>query len=729
MSEKFKAQIEQIVYSNEENGYTVARAVVPGSKDIVTVVGNLLSLKPGETLAMQGEWTTHPRFGRQFKIASYETIIPATLHGIEKYLGSGLISGIGPVMAKRIVDAFGTDTLDIIENNVDRLAEIEGIGQARVEMIGQAWESQKEVRDVMLFLQAHDVSTGYATKIYKKYGKASIQVVKENPYKLAEDIFGIGFVIADRIAEKIGIDKQSARRIEAGLLYVMQQVSDEGHVFYPYEPLVEKCREVLGVERDHVVQAISRANLAKQIVVEDINESAEEFIENNKAVYLARFHYCETGIAHHMHMLVSAPAHIKSRPADKAIPWVQKQLGITLAEKQVEAVRRAIEEKVFVLTGGPGTGKTTIINAILQVFADKRNRVLLAAPTGRAAKRMSETTGHEAMTIHRMLKYNVRSGDFEKNEQNPLACDLLIIDEVSMVDTLLMYHLLRAVPRETTLVLVGDANQLPSVGAGSVLQDIIASGAVPVVELDEIFRQARTSKIIVNAHMINSGLVPELENSRDDLEDFYFIDREDPEAVLRLIVDLVKERIPKRFGLSPIDDIQVITPMHKGTVGTENLNRSLQEALNPDRASLTRGSQRLCVYDKVMQVRNNYDREVFNGDIGRIAAIDSESRKVTVSFDARHVVYEYADLDELALAYAVSVHKSQGSEFPAVIMPVLTQHYMLLQRNLIYTGITRGRKLVILVGTRKALTIGVKNDKTRRRYAFLRQRLQDILNR
>jgi exodeoxyribonuclease V alpha subunit len=725
MLAELQGQIERITYINEENGFTIARVKVYGQRDLVTVVGNLMAPSPGEILKMKGEWANHPKFGEQFKVVHYKSAVPASVYGIQKYLGSGLIKGIGPVMAKRIVQKFGKQTLDVIEKEIEKLAEVEGIGKKRIKMIKTAWDAQKEIRQVMLFLQTHGVSSGYATKIFKQYGQASIQVVKENPYRLATDIFGVGFVIADHIAEKLGFDKNSQLRAEAGILYVLHQLADEGHVYYPYEPLVKKCQEILQADRDVIVKAFGAIAVNEQIVIEDLNEDIEAFRENNKAVYLAKFHLCETHIAARLRTLVNVPKSIRKIDSDKAIEWVQEQLAITLADKQVEAIRSAVEDKVMVITGGPGTGKTTIINAILKIFSKLRVTIMLAAPTGRAAKRMSEATGHEAKTIHRMLEYSIQKGGFQKNEEHPLNCDLLVVDEASMIDTILMHHLLKAIAPRATFILVGDVNQLPSVGAGNVLKDIIASGAVPVVELNEIFRQARESLIIVNAHKINSGLLPSLKPSGSELDDFYFIEQEDPEEVLKIILNLVKERIPRRFKFDSAEDIQVLTPMHRGVVGAGNLNVELQRALNPGETGLVRGNVSFRVNDKVMQIKNNYDKEVFNGDIGRITRIDLEGQQASISFDGRSVDYDFSELDEIVLAYAVSVHKSQGSEYPAVVMPILTQHYVLLQRNLIYTAVTRGRKLVVLIGTKKALAIGVKNDKTQKRYTYLRYRLNE----
>jgi exodeoxyribonuclease V alpha subunit len=717
-----QGQIERITYTNEENGYTIAKVKVKGRRDLVTVVGNLMAPTPGEILQMQGEWGNHPKFGEQFRVVHYKSLIPASVAGIEKYLGSGLIKGIGPIMAKRIVKAFGKETLDVIEEEIEKLTEVEGIGKKRVEMIRKAWADQKEIRQVMLFLQSHGVSSGYATKIFKTYGNDAIEVVQENPYRLATDIFGIGFLTADRIAEKLGFARDSELRAEAGILYVLYQLADEGHVYYPLDLLLRKCQKILEVEQEILLRALDTLRAEEKIVLEDLKEN-KETTAGHRAVYLAKFHLSETNNAARLKALINAPKAIRPIDPGKALAWVQQQLDITLAAKQVEAVKCALTDKVVVITGGPGTGKTTIINAILKIFARAGVKFLLTAPTGRAAKRMSEATGHEAKTIHRLLEYSFQKGGFQKDDKTPLKCDLLVVDEASMIDTILMHHLLKAVRPGATLILVGDVNQLPSVGAGAVLQDIIASRAVPVMELNEIFRQARESLIIVNAHKINQGLMPTLKASGHKLADFYFIEQEDPEKVLGIILDLVKDRIPSRFGFDPIDDIQVLTPMHKGVVGAGNLNQELQQALTPGPDSLTRGGRNFRLHDKVMQIRNNYEKEVFNGDLGRILRIDPESQEMVIDFDGRKVPYDYADLDEVVLAYAISIHKSQGSEYPAVVIPILTQHYVLLQRNLIYTGVTRGRKLVVLVGTRKALAMGIKNDKTKRRYTFLRRRL------
>ncbi len=728
-------QIERITFSNPENGFTIAKVKTSNRRDLVTVVGNLMAPTPGEVLEMKGEWSTHPKFGEQFKVADYKTVVPASVDGIKKYLGSGLIKGLGPVMAERIVAHFGKKSLDIIEHHIEKLSVVDGIGKKRLAMIRAAWEDQREIRDLMIFLQSHGVGSGHAVKIFKQYRSRAISVVRQNPYRLATDIFGIGFVTADAIAAKLGFDRNSPLRAGAGILYVLNQLADEGNMYYPYPTLLEKCAQVLGVDREVLLTALDTLVLERKIIIEDLSEPLVESRENFKAVYLDRLHFGEVAVADRLNTLLTAPKDLRPIDSARAIEWVQQQLAIRLAADQVKAVRSALDDKLLVITGGPGTGKTTITHAILQIFSRLGARSLLAAPTGRAAKRMSEAAGHDAKTIHRLLEFSFQKGGFQRNSENPLDCQLLIVDEASMIDTLLMQALLGAVPPGATLILVGDANQLPSVGPGNVLGDIIASGVVPVVELKEIFRQAGASQIVVNAHRINNGMFPLIEPPADAAResDFYFIQQEDPDRVLETILKLIGERIPHYFkkkrrpgrtGFDPLDDVQVLTPMHRGIVGAANLNERLQDALNPGENGLVRGQRGYRLGDKVMQIRNNYDKEVFNGDIGRIRTIDPVAQELTVSFDDRQVRYDFADLDEIVLAYAVSVHKSQGSEYPAVVIPVLTQHYVLLQRNLIYTAITRGRELVVLVGTRKALAIAINNDKPQQRFTHLKQRLR-----
>lgn len=718
--EELSGQIERITFSSEESGFTVARVKVHGLRELVTVVGHIMAPTPGEIITMQGEWSGHAKFGPQFKVASYQTRVPATTYGIQKYLGSGLIKGIGPKMAARIVKQFGENTLDVIESDIDQLAAVDGIGDKRIRMIAAAWMSQREIRTVMLFLQSHGVSSAFATKIFKQYGDQSINVVRANPYRLATDVAGIGFITADKIAEKLGISRDSPQRAGAGLIYVLQQMTGEGHVFYPKTRLLDKSQELLNIDFELVAAALEQAASEKQVVIETRPSNGD----NDPAVYLGGYYTAETRLARRLQHLLVCPRATRPMDLPAALEWVQQQLQLTLAPRQLEAVQAALEHKMLIITGGPGTGKTTIISAILKLFECLQVRILLAAPTGRAAKRMQEATGLPALTIHRLLEYSFKKGGFQKNEDNPLLCDLLVVDEVSMIDTLLMYHLMRATPLGAVVILVGDVHQLPSVGAGNVLNDLITSGALPVVILRDIFRQASSSAIIVNAHRINAGKLPHLKNDahRPDC-DFYFIQQDDPEKIQDTILKLVAERIPRRFGLDPFEDIQVLVPMHRGVVGAVNLNQKLQQVLNPGGRELVRGVRTYRVGDKVMQIRNNYDKDVYNGDLGRIRRIDFENQELLISFDGRTVSFDFTELDEIDPAYAISIHKSQGSEYPAVVIPVATQHYILLQRKLIYTAVTRGKQLVVLVGSTKALAIAVHNNATQERFSGLAWRL------
>jgi exodeoxyribonuclease V alpha subunit len=711
--------LEKISYHNEENDFVVAKLREKEKKELTTIVGNLSGITPGESLKLTGNWVQNKRFGEQFQVESFEVTVPATLHGIQKYLASGLIQGIGPIMSERIVEKFGLHTLEVIEKKPERLSEVEGIGPKRISMIRKAWGEQKEIKEIMIFLQGHGVGAAYSAKIYKQYGDQSIERVRENPYRLAHDIYGIGFMTADKIAQNLGIDRNSLIRAKAGLLYVLNQLTEEGHVYYPETQLIHKAKEILNVDEEIVIQAVRELSREKELFLEDLDPEG-----HLRAAYLAPFYVAETGVAQRLINLKESPPNIRPIHPEKAIEWVQQKLKIELAQRQGEAVLLAATSKVLIITGGPGTGKTTIITAILRIFQQLKLRILLAAPTGRAAKRMNEATGWEAKTIHRLLEYSPHKGGFKKDQDDPLEADVVIIDEASMVDTLLMYHLLKAIPSHAHLILVGDVDQLPSVGPGNVLKDIIRSGKFTVVRLFEIFRQAQESMIVVNAHKVNQGEFPVLkEIDKPEKTDFQFIQEEDPEKILQNILDLCSEKIPRQFRFHPLREIQVLAPMHKGTIGVANLNIELQKRLNPGQSGITRGAWSFRLGDKVMQIVNNYDKDVFNGDIGWISKIDPEQREVTIEFDGRLVTYDYSDLDEVVLAYAVSVHKSQGSEYPVVILPVVTQHYMLLQRNLIYTGITRAKKLVIMIGTKKALAIAIRNNKPQRRYTLLSERL------
>ncbi|KJU87283.1 recombinase D [Candidatus Magnetobacterium bavaricum] len=719
---ELQGQVERVTYCSEETGFTIARFTVPGRRDLVTISGALPGINVGEELRLKGLWVNHKKYGLQFKVNSYQCITPATVEGIKRYLGSGLIKGIGPVLAKRLVEMFADETLNVIDTGVERLKEVEGIGDKRVEKIRLAWAQQRDIREIMLFLQGHGVSATYATKIFKQYGGSAIKQVKDNPYQLATDIHGIGFITADKIAQKLGFSKDSELRAGAGILYVLHELSNDGHVYYPYEPLMAHCQNVLEVESETLRKPFDWLVIENKIIVEDLNKG--DIGQGHKGVYLAKYNVSECGIADALLRLLSAPKTLRTFSVEKAIEWVQKELSITLASNQASAVKAAITDKVLVITGGPGTGKTTIINAIIKVYQQLHQHVLLTAPTGRAAKRMQESTGCEAKTLHRLLEFSPKSGSFKRNDQTPLEADLVVVDEASMIDTVLMYHFLKAVPRPATLIIVGDTDQLPSVGPGNVLQDIINARSVPSVRLREIFRQSRQSQIVVNAHRINTGEMPVLTNKLAPQQDFCFVEIEDPEAILKRIVQLCKDEIPRMYGFNPQADIQVLTAMHKGTLGATALNAQLQQALNPSTTELIRGGRVFKAGDKVMQIVNNYDKDVYNGDIGTIGRINAVEHEITVEFDGRVVVYDFLDLDEIVLAYAVSIHKAQGSEYPAVVMPIHTQQFIMLQRNLLYTAITRARRLVVLVGSKRAIAIAVNNNKTQRRYTYLKNRLQ-----
>ncbi|MDI6816638.1 MAG: ATP-dependent RecD-like DNA helicase [Actinomycetota bacterium] len=720
--------LENFVFSNDDNGWSVVRLNVKGNREPVTAVGSLIGVQPGESVRLEGYWVSDRKYGDQFKAQSFTTIKPATLVGIEKYLGSGMIKGIGPVMASRMVNCFGVETLDIIETSPARLLEVEGIGKVRIEGICQAWQEQKDIKEVMIFLQSHGVTTTYAIKIYKEYGNKAIDIVSENPYRLAVDIFGIGFRTADKIASNIGIAANSPQRAEAGILHVLGSFSEDGHVCCPRALLVEKAAEMLEIDDTIVEHAVDSLSVQGLVVIESVAECtvaegsdvAEE--TGDELIYLRSLYASEVGAARLMRQVLESDLVRLNIDIDKAIGGFEKEFSIELAWQQRDAIKRAIKSKMMVVTGGPGTGKTTLINGVIQILKGKERRVLLAAPTGRAAKRLSEATGMEAKTIHRLLEFSPRAMSFERGPDNPLEVDILILDEVSMVDIVLFYNVLKALPMTSQIVLVGDVDQLPSVGPGGVLKDVIASGCVEVVCLTEVFRQARESMVVMNAHAINSGKMPYVKGE-GHRRDFFVIEKDEPEEVLETIKTLITQRIPAHFGFSPTDDIQVLTPMHKGLLGTSNLNKELQELLNPEQESISRGSRTFRVADKVMQIRNNYDLDVFNGDIGKIASIDRVERVVRVNFEGKMVLYEQSDLDELMLAYACSVHKAQGSEYPVVVLPLHTQHYMMLQRNLLYTAVTRGKKLVVVVGSKKALAIAVKNNKIQDRFTRLAERL------
>jgi exodeoxyribonuclease V alpha subunit len=710
--------LERIVFANEENAWSVVRLTVPGEEGPVTAVGNLLGVQLGESLRLAGEWVSDPKYGRQFKVEVYQTITPKTLEGIERYLGSGLIRGIRKRTAARLVAHFGLETLEVLERHPERLAEVGGFGPKRRGEIQKAMIEQRETREVMVFLQAHGIATGHAIKIYKRYGAEAMAVLREDPFRLAADIHGIGFQSADRIAAALGTAKTAPSRLAAGVLHLLGEAADRGNVFLPRARLLAEGERLLAVSPELVGSAVDALAAAGEVVVETLPDAPEECRE---AVYAKALHAAETGVANRLRALLARPDLPSDIKAEKAVAWFEKREGLALAPAQREAIRRGLTSKVLVITGGPGTGKTTLVRGIVSILEKKGRAVFLAAPTGRAAKRLSEATGGKAATLHRLLEFDPRSRSFQRDRDRPLACDLLIVDEASMLDVALAHHLLKAIPNGGRLILVGDVDQLPSVGPGRLLGDLLRSGVVDVVRLTEIFRQAERSAIVVNAHRINRGELPSPRNEGEG--DFFFIEKRHPEDVLATVSELVAQRIPARFGFDPLADIQVLSPMNRGNLGTQSLNAALRERLNPAPANGETGPYGLRVGDKVMQVRNNYDLEVWNGDLGRVVGIDEEEGKVAVEIDGRVVSYDTAAADELVLAYACTIHKSQGSEYPCVVVLLHGQHQIMLQRNLLYTALTRARRLAVLVGERKALATAVRNHRTSGRFTLLAERL------
>src|ERR1700734_1761160 len=703
--------VERVTYHNAEKGFCVLRAKARGHRDVVTVVGHAATISAGEWITASGEWVNDRPHGQQFRARFLRTSPPTSADGIEKYLSSGMIRGIGPAYAKKLVHSFGEKVFDVIEANPERLREVSGIGPVRAASIVAAWAEQKAVREIMVFLHSHGVGTARAVRIFKTYGADAIQVMTENPYRLARDIRGIGFKTADAIAMKLGIEKTAMVRVRAGISYALTEAMDEGHCGLPTEELIPLAEKLLEVSQELIRTALDLELHEGTVVADRVGETP--------CVFLAGLHRAERTIAERLKRLANGKLPWPWIDPDKALPWVEGRIGLALAESQVAAIRLALMSKVLVMTGGPGVGKTTIVNAILRILAAKGINLLLCAPTGRAAKRMTEATGFEAKTIHRLLEVDPQGGGFKRGDDNPLDCDLLVVDETSMVDVMLMQALMKAVPDRAALLIVGDIDQLPSVGPGQVLADVISSGAVPVVRLTEVFRQAAQSQIIVNAHRINQGVIPDLRRPEAE-SDFYFVEADDPETAVARIIELVKTRIPRRFGLDPIRDVQVLCPMNRGGVGARSVNIELQAALNPagDR-KVERFGWTFAPGDKVMQIENDYDKEVYNGDIGFVADVEPEEGELSVSFDGRSVPYGFGELDTLVPAYAASIHKSQGSEYLAAVIPVMTQHYAMLQRNLLYTGVTRGKRLVVLVGQKKAVAIAVRNVSGRRRWSKL----------
>lgn len=703
--------VERVTFHNTENGFCVLRLKVKGERELITLVGHAPSVTPGEYASASGAWVADREHGRQFKAVFIKISPPNTLTGIERYLGSGMVKGIGPVYAGRLVKAFGMTVFDVIEQTPTKLREVDGIGEIRAKKITAGWADQKVIREIMVFLHGHGVSTSRAVRIFKKYGKDAVTIVSANPYRLAQDIRGIGFLSADTIAKKMGIAQDSMLRACAGIAYALTEASSDGHCGLPRTELVKLAIELLTIP-EGVIEAAIDHQLNEGIVVADT-------IDGVPGIFLSQLYNAERSIVKQIHRLQSGKLPWSVIDTEKAIPWVEQKLNIQLADSQQQAIRLALSTKLLVITGGPGVGKTTLVNSILTILRAKQVKALLCAPTGRAAKRLSESTGLEAKTIHRLLEINPENGQFKCNEHNPLACDVLIVDECSMIDVPLANQMLRAISSHSAVVLVGDVDQLPSVGPGKVLSDLINSGHIPVVRLTEVFRQAATSRIIRSAHQINQGLMPGIP-TKGEASDFYFVDADDPDTIAKTVIDLVQMRLPKKFSVDPIKDIQVLCPMNRGLTGARGINQILQEALNPpNEQSVDKFGYRFSIKDKVMQIENNYDKNVYNGDIGYVTRIDHEEQEIAVTFDQQLVTYGFGELDELVLCYATTIHKSQGSEYPIVVIPIATQHYMMLKRNLIYTGVTRGKKLVILVGQKRALAMAVKGKQIGQRWSKL----------
>lgn len=711
--------IESIVYYSPETGYTVC-TFAQDNGQVFTIVGNFPPLSPGETVKIRGKWIINPKFGKQFSVDNYVPVLPSSVKGIEKFLSSGLIRGIGPVLAKRIVDRFGLQTIATLSEKIDKLKEVDGVGEVKFREIKKSWAMHEEIRELIIFLQEHNISTTLATKIYRQYGQRAYHILKTNPYQACHDIWGIGFKTADQIALNLGMSPASPERIKAYILYALEKDTEQGHVFSFQNGVEKTCQKDLEAEAGNIRSALEYLVRQKLVISEKIG--------SDRAIYLPFYYQAQEDVVRNIHILARFPTPAPDFDVEKEITLVQEDLGIRFSSAQKLAVKESLNTKILIITGGPGTGKTTIVRAIIDLFHRWKRGVLLAAPTGRAAKRLSEATRSEAKTLHRTLEFNPKLGTFRRNEKHPLSGDALIIDEFSMVDLPLMYHVLKAVPRPMHLILVGDKDQLPSVGPGNLLRDFIDSGAVEVVRLDEIFRQEKESLIVQNAHRINQGEKLVYPEKGDTESDFYFIHQEDEQKVFQTIMNLCSSRIPQKFNLNPLSpEIQVISPMYRGLIGVESLNAELQKRLNPCQEGLKLGNREIRVHDKVMQIKNNYEKEIFNGDIGIVMDVDRRGYRLVANYDGRDVLYKREDLNEIVLAYAVSVHKSQGSEYTAVAMPLMTQHFIMLQRNLFYTALTRARRLSCIVGSYKALYIAIKNDKPVKRNCLVRDKLMALI--
>lgn len=716
--------IERFTFRNPDSGWAVLRLAEESTGKTVTAVGPMAQLKEGQRLRVRGERDTHPKFGEQVKVSTFEAVAPSTAAGIEAYLASGLVKGIGPATAEKIVQAFGDQTLRVIEDDPDQLRKVKGLGPRKIEELSEAVKAQKDLQNVLVFLRAHGLGAGLAARVVKRYGANASALIQANPYRLADDVIGVGFRIADRLAGQLGIEPLAPERLDAAMEFVLGQAAREGHCYLPEEVLVRRTSELITCDEEALAARLpelaSTGRVARQLPPGPV------LLQDDPApvVYPAALVEAEDGVARALDALLRSDAPRLDVAPESAVSWFSQVSGMELATQQRDAIVRGLRERVSVITGGPGVGKTTIVRALVQILRQKELRLSLAAPTGRAAKRLEESTGHHASTLHRLLEFTPGAGRFARDRDNPLEGDMLVVDEASMLDVQLAQSLLQAVPPTMTLVLVGDQNQLPSVGPGNVLADILASGRVPTTALTQIFRQQNDSDIVRVAHGMLAGQLP---SSGDEHGDFFFVEADDSRRARALLRELIGSRIPKRFGLDPLRDVQVLCPMYRGEVGADALNRDLQDLLNPGQIEIERSGKRYRVGDKLMQIRNDYDREVWNGDVGLLTHIDTNAAKLYVRFPEREHQYGFEELGDLIPAYAISVHRSQGSEYPAVVMPVSTDHFLMLRRSLLYTAVTRGKKLVVLVGSTRALEMATRNNDDGQRWSGLCERLRDLV--